>query len=259
MTATTEIAEQPLKPGCTACPFVRTYPGGGRSISFCEECNAYSNAEFERRSQSHAERLATVPPPQTRADVLEWMDAALGEYPQYEDYGRTPEWVMIEVERRVMGGAGLAFEPGDRTLAYRDDGEYSSLRGSWFGYSWRNKVATIIDFGAFRLLEPLTVPSHTGAPGDARALPAAVPFPEPARVKSAEEVRGDRLRATFRLVADPEDWKAPINEYVPQGVDQAELAEAIMYMTATEAYFETESDGRVKVRAMGYRMGPAGG
>jgi len=67
--------------------------------------------------------------------------------------------------------------------------------------------------------------------------------------------------SAFELVADPKDWKAPINkivrfdaiEYTPDA-----LAYAVKYMTATEVTMTPVSNHETRVTSVGYRMGPAG-
>jgi hypothetical protein len=84
----------------------------------------------------------------------------------------------------------------------------------------------------------------------------------------------DALKAAFQLVENKKDWKAPIESYVT--TDEVKIvAEAIKFFTATVAHFDyigiytvTEqplSTCRfqpgvhiMKVRADGYRKGPAG-
>ena len=63
--------------------------------------------------------------------------------------------------------------------------------------------------------------------------------------------------AYFRLVADPKDWKAPIDAKVPKNLDLNALQDAIVHFTATEPTFVTSGD-YVQVKAAGYRAGPAG-
>jgi hypothetical protein len=82
----------------------------------------------------------------------------------------------------------------------------------------------------------------------------------------------DALKAAFELVETKGDWKAPIESYCT--TDEVKIiAEAIKFFTATEAHFDyigvySTPDGGatrfkvgdhiMKVRADGYRKGPAG-
>lgn len=79
----------------------------------------------------------------------------------------------------------------------------------------------------------------------------------------------EQLENAFKLVQNKEHWKNPINAYCT--TDEAKpVAAAITYFTATIPTFNficilDEDDGRfkagdsiLKVRADGYRKGPAG-
>ena len=71
-----------------------------------------------------------------------------------------------------------------------------------------------------------------------------------------------RLEAAFNMVADPNDWRAPIDAYVPKDTDLVLLEEAIVFYTATTPTFTValgkDQVMRIRVRADGYRAGPAG-
>lgn len=67
----------------------------------------------------------------------------------------------------------------------------------------------------------------------------------------------EELQQAFRTVCNPEDWKAPINAVI-KFENRNLVAEAISFMTATEATFENLGAGRLRVRSVGYRNGPAG-
>jgi len=75
----------------------------------------------------------------------------------------------------------------------------------------------------------------------------------------AEKVNAltEKLKPLFDSICDPKDWKAPIKAYV-RDFKRADIAEAIVFYTATEAAFEDAGNGWLKVTAPGYRMGPAG-
>ena len=66
------------------------------------------------------------------------------------------------------------------------------------------------------------------------------------------------LEKALDTVCDPKDWKAPIEAVVKNEADQAIIAEAIEFFTATIAEFTKDDNGRLWVVADGYRMGPAG-
>lgn len=70
----------------------------------------------------------------------------------------------------------------------------------------------------------------------------------------------ETLRTLFGHICNPTDWKAPIDCYVP--VDMAEAyRQSIKFMTATEPSMRRElHDGQymIRLRSIGYRMGPAG-
>jgi hypothetical protein len=65
------------------------------------------------------------------------------------------------------------------------------------------------------------------------------------------------LSAAFDLVADPCDWRAPVNAVVDSehwGAVQA----AVRFYTATEPTYDLTVSRKLLVRAAGYRAGPAG-
>jgi len=69
--------------------------------------------------------------------------------------------------------------------------------------------------------------------------------------------RQDVLQAAFNTVADPTDWRAPIDAWVE--ADKYELvAEAVQYFTATEPRLIALQNGWKRMVATGYRNGPAG-
>jgi len=77
-----------------------------------------------------------------------------------------------------------------------------------------------------------------------------------------------RLTAAFNRVADAADWKAPISAriIIDSAEEKARIREAIIFFTATVPTFGSpwrpvdQPDECVwyHVRAIGYRMGPAG-
>jgi hypothetical protein len=61
----------------------------------------------------------------------------------------------------------------------------------------------------------------------------------------------------FHLVADKNDWRAPIDKVVPAEKLVA-VIKAICFYTGTETTVTVEKDNRFRVKSVGYRMGPAG-
>jgi hypothetical protein len=69
----------------------------------------------------------------------------------------------------------------------------------------------------------------------------------------------EQLASAFDRVRDSRDWKAPIRAVIPVE-DRPVVEQAVLWFTETVPTFETapgEPDQLV-VRAMGYRLGPAG-
>jgi len=65
------------------------------------------------------------------------------------------------------------------------------------------------------------------------------------------------LDKAFESVQDPADWRAPIDSLC-YAANEDRVAAAILYFTATKATFhECDEPGKVRVTALGYRMGPA--
>lgn len=71
----------------------------------------------------------------------------------------------------------------------------------------------------------------------------------------------EQLKEAFDKVCDKTDWKRPIDS-VCRSQDVPIVADAIQYFTATEAHFDylgvVNGNHMLKVRADGYRRGPAG-
>jgi len=86
-----------------------------------------------------------------------------------------------------------------------------------------------------------------------RYLSGAVESADKAWPLTSEEL--DR-EAAFRLVANPTDWKAPIDARVPADKLVA-VVRAIAFYTATSATVTPEGDV-FRVTSIGYRSGPAG-
>jgi hypothetical protein len=75
----------------------------------------------------------------------------------------------------------------------------------------------------------------------------------------AEQNRLQPMREElFRLVANPVDWKAPIDTLVPTKTDLAMLVDAIEFFTATKPIITYAGLDGFHVVAVGYRAGPAG-
>ena len=71
------------------------------------------------------------------------------------------------------------------------------------------------------------------------------------------------LKSAFELVQATRlglgDWKAPIlSSFSLEDCSKELMRESIIHFTATEPTFKTLEGGRVLVKALGYRMGPAG-
>jgi len=67
----------------------------------------------------------------------------------------------------------------------------------------------------------------------------------------------EELEKAFNHVADPNDWKAPIQGYVRE--DEREITfQAVRYFTATNPSFKSVGKNWLLVEAQGYRNGPAG-
>lgn len=83
------------------------------------------------------------------------------------------------------------------------------------------------------------------------------------RIKACDRYSQDELGAAFDRVADPRDWRAPINAVIAP--DRRTItACAIVHFTATKPRFTplgnpgSSAPKMLLVRALGYRAGPAG-
>ena len=90
------------------------------------------------------------------------------------------------------------------------------------------------------------------------------PRPRLFKYLDAATAAADRLwpltidhQPAFQLVANKDDWRAPIDAIVPADKLVAVL-KAIAHFTATEATVSVEGNGFFRVKSVGYRMGPAG-
>ena len=73
----------------------------------------------------------------------------------------------------------------------------------------------------------------------------------------------DRLDRVFKLVQNPDDWKAEIDteiEYDHPDIcgDLKVVREAVIFFTGTEPTFFIKAFPKCRVLALGYRNGPCG-
>jgi hypothetical protein len=72
---------------------------------------------------------------------------------------------------------------------------------------------------------------------------------------------GGELEAAFKMVADPEDWRASIDSHVSPNYDDV-VTSAVAFFTGadvrTESYQHEQWGPMVRVRCVGYRNGPCG-
>lgn len=66
-----------------------------------------------------------------------------------------------------------------------------------------------------------------------------------------------QLEDAFQKVQSKTSWKDPIDSVVPEK-ERKVVGSAVEFYTATQAEFTDLRDGLLRVRAIGYRMGPAG-
>lgn len=77
------------------------------------------------------------------------------------------------------------------------------------------------------------------------------------QVKVMDPYTQEQMREAFHKVASREDWKGRIDAIIqPEDLDV--ICEAVSHFTATEVEFSLIDGGKVRVTALGYRMGPAG-
>ena len=73
-----------------------------------------------------------------------------------------------------------------------------------------------------------------------------------------ERYEHDVLDAAFKKVQNAKHWKDPIDAFIDEG-DRDVVREAITYFTGTTAEFApVTGTNQLRVRAIGYRMGPCG-
>lgn len=70
----------------------------------------------------------------------------------------------------------------------------------------------------------------------------------------------NQLKAAFRMVTNPDDWRARIDAevHLTAAITEEQIARAVAFFTGTEATIERRKNNVVRVTAVGYRMGPAG-
>lgn len=68
------------------------------------------------------------------------------------------------------------------------------------------------------------------------------------------------LDKAFAIVADPKDWKAPIDTIIriEDYYDLLIILTAIEHFTATKATYDMVEDRVYHIKSVGYRAGPAG-
>lgn len=66
-----------------------------------------------------------------------------------------------------------------------------------------------------------------------------------------------RLRTAFDKVADPTDWKGKVNGVI-DAADVNDVVDAVIYFTGTVPTVTPARGGKLRVRSVGYRMGPCG-
>lgn len=79
-------------------------------------------------------------------------EAAHAQYPQYQGHWSGPEWVLVQVVRKVRTKLGVAFEKWDLAIAKRDTLEGKSV---WSVYSTKNRVDTVLDSDSVVEVNPL--------------------------------------------------------------------------------------------------------
>lgn len=65
------------------------------------------------------------------------------------------------------------------------------------------------------------------------------------------------MQDVFRMISNPDDWKAPIDCIVPFAA-AATFHEAIVFVTGTVPKSERAPGGDFRLTSVGYRMGPCG-
>src|SRR5262245_39123519 len=91
-------------------------------------------------------KLPTMTPAQAAAlarEVVRTAEVVHLKYPQYEGHWRTPDWRPVRLKKRVRSKMGVAFEPGDVTVARRYERE--GPLGGILAYSFRNRIDTAVN------------------------------------------------------------------------------------------------------------------
>ncbi len=131
------------------CPLRRELPGGGAVETLCSECNRALQDSVRESSAAKAHRLATMPPPRNRSEVIDRAELAHEGYPQYDGYWNDPEWSLIRIKTRLETKLGVAFEPGDLTVARMEEpNRWNDHKGFLQAYSWRNECNTSVPLSA---------------------------------------------------------------------------------------------------------------
>lgn len=68
-----------------------------------------------------------------------------------------------------------------------------------------------------------------------------------------------QLDLAFKLVANPNDWKAPIDARVARDLVHEVVCAIQFYTAAPIEVLPTDHPGSFRVVSCGYRLGPAGG
>lgn len=103
-----------------------------------------------------APRLSTAARNVLRATIVAQAAERHAPYPQYAAHWDGPEWQLVTITKRVKTKLGVAFEPGDVTLARADRGDgYPHPKGWTFlmAYSVRNGIDTSVRVEHTRPLE----------------------------------------------------------------------------------------------------------
>lgn len=87
--------------------------------------------------------------------------------------------------------------------------------------------------------------------------PITLTVVDPASILGANPFTREQMQTAFGKVCNPKDWKASINAVIDEA-DRDLVQRAISYMTATDCSFSPAKPGKLRVRSIGYRRGPAG-
>ena len=84
----------------------------------------------------------------SKQEIIQMAQAAHAQWPQYAGHWQGSEWVLVEITRRVVTKGGVAFEPGDITIARPP----LWIGGDWTAYSLRNRIDTRFSGGIKRIV-----------------------------------------------------------------------------------------------------------